>query len=138
MYEIDLLKLSEFFKNEIIVEQRKKIKELEEKLDDEQQHKVRLIMALENDCKSREELEKENERLKEEKQGLIKDWEEKKNLAYEIACKNEKLKETLAEIKEIVCLELAYGTNEEYANFYMQQREAILQKINESEGDNEV
>lgn len=39
--------------------------------------------------------------LKEEKQALIKDWEEKKNLAYEIACKNEKLKQTLTEIKKI-------------------------------------
>ena len=38
-------------------------------------------------------LKKEIEKLKEEKQGLIKDWEEKKNLGYEIACKNEKLKE---------------------------------------------
>lgn len=45
--------------------------------------------------------EQECEKLKEEKQGLIKDWEEKKNLAYEIACKNEKLKQALKEIKEI-------------------------------------
>ena len=48
------------------------------------------------------DLERECEKLKEEKQGLIKDWEEKKNLAYEIACKNEKLKQTLKEIKEIL------------------------------------
>lgn len=47
------------------------------------------------------QLLQEYDKLKEEKQGLIKDWEEKKNLAYEIACKNEKLKQTLTEIKEI-------------------------------------
>ena len=47
-----------------------------------------------------QQLKKENEKLKEEKQGLIKDWEEKKNLAYEIACKNEKLKEENEELKK--------------------------------------
>lgn len=45
-------------------------------------------------------LKAENEKLKEEKQSLIKDWEEKKNLAYEIACKNEKLKQVLKEIQQ--------------------------------------
>lgn len=45
--------------------------------------------------------------------------------------KIKRLEQALEEIKEIVCLELAYGTNEEYANFYMRQREAILQKISE-------
>ena len=45
--------------------------------------------------------EQECEELKESNISLIKDWEEKKNLAYEIACKNEKLKQTLTEIKKI-------------------------------------
>lgn len=54
--------------------------------------KEQLINLNEAIKKELNQLKKENERLKEEKQGLIKDWEEKKNLGYEIACKNEKLK----------------------------------------------
>ena len=55
-------------------------------------------------CYRKQVLRKERqcERLKKEKQGLIKDWEEKKNLAYEIACKNDQLKQTLKEIKPIL------------------------------------
>lgn len=87
------------------------------------------ICECEQNChyKQLKRKEQECEELKEEKQGLIKDWEEKKNLAYEIACKNEKLdtenkrlvaelanpvfdsfeeldklKQTLTEIKEII------------------------------------
>ena len=43
--------------------------------------------------------EQECERLKESNIGLNKDWEEKKNQAYEIACKNSKLKEQLDQLK---------------------------------------
>ena len=43
--------------------------------------------------------EQECEELKESNIGLIKDWEEKKNQAYEIACKNNKLKEQLDQLK---------------------------------------
>lgn len=72
--------------------------------------------------------EQECEELKEEKQGLIKDWEEKKNLGYEIACKNEKLKETLAEIKEIALSTLDCG---EWIGQGDNKVEQILQKISE-------
>ena len=78
--------------------------------------------------------EQECEELKESNIGLNKDWEEKKNLAYEIACKNEKLKQTLTEIKEIA---------EELKNFYEElgkcegltvvRLKLILQKISEVE-----
>ena len=72
------------------------------------------------------QLLQEYDKLKEEKQGLIKDWEEKKNLAYEIACKNEKLKQTLTEIKKI-------AEDESYIGFWDEQISKILQKISEVE-----
>ena len=61
--------------------------------------------------------EQECEGLKEEKQGLIKDWEEKKNLAYEIACKNEKLKQTLTELGTILthCMQQDICTTCDYS-----------------------
>ena len=76
--------------------------------------------------------EQECEELKEEKQGLIKDWEEKKNLVYEITCKNEKLKQTLTEIKEIV---INIGEQRPPFNWSMtsDNLKQILQKINEVE-----
>lgn len=46
-------------------------------------------------------LQAENERLKEENKQLNKDWEEKKNLAYEIACENERLKESNLQLQTI-------------------------------------
>lgn len=134
MYEIDLLKLSEFFKNEIIVEQRKKIKELEKKLDIEQQHNVKLLMALENDCKSREELEKENEELHKINKANAKSYEK-------FWYKLEKYKQTLKEIKEIAEKEIAcddcnfQGTGEcasSCPSFYLDDFcKSLLQKISE-------
>lgn len=73
-------------------------------------------------------LKAENEKLKEEKQGLIKDWEEKKNLGYEIACKNEKLKQTLTEIKEI-----AKNGCYDDCGMPLDELSIILQKISEVE-----
>ena len=90
------------------------------------------------------------DQLKAEKQVLIKDWEEKKNLAYKIACKNDKLKQTLAEIKEI-----ANNAEEQCAipeNYFKRNNvswkqhqlkgltckfKQILQKISECEAENE-
>ena len=74
------------------------------------------------------QLKAENEELKEEKQGLIKDWEEKKNLAYEIACKNEKLKQTLIEIKELLL-----KTPTDSQMHCVNAKSVILQKISEVE-----
>lgn len=72
-------------------------------------------------------LKAENEKLKEDKQNLIKDWEEEKNLAYEIACKNEKLKQTLTEIEKIVRVCLC-SASKDYYGIRMKQ---ILDKISE-------
>ena len=74
------------------------------------------------------QLKAENDELKEEKQGLIKDWEEKKNLAYEIACKNEKLKQTLIEIKELLL-----KTPTDSQMHCVNAKSVILQKISEVE-----
>ena len=93
------------------------------------------VMCIKNkDClyKKWQRKEQECEELKEEKQGLIKDWEEKKNLVYEITCKNEKLKQTLTEIKEIV---INIGEQRPPFNWSMtsDNLKQILQKINEVE-----
>ena len=70
-------------------------------------------------------LEEEIKQLKETNESLL-------SVQYKLADSNKKLRQCLTEIKEIICLELAYGTNEEYANFYMQQREKILRKVSEA------
>ena len=91
-----------------------------------------------------DQLKADNDELQEEKQGLIKDWEEKKNLAYEIACENEKLKQTLTEIKEIVRQEIVcddcnfQGTDKcdsrLCTSFYLDDFcKSLLQKISECE-----
>ena len=83
-----------------------------------------------------DQLKAENDELKEEKQGLIKDWEEKKNLAYEIACKNEKLKQTLTEIKEIANKKVIWCLGgDRYCNSCKTicDEYKILQKISECE-----
>ena len=86
-----------------------------------------------------EELLQQLEQLKAEKQGLIKDWEEKKNLAYEIACKNGKLERTLTEIKEVAksfcnaCQEFEPEKGKNCINCTYCNYNKILQKISEVE-----
>lgn len=92
MYEIDLLKLSEFFKNEVIVEQRKKIKELEKKLSDDSHYQERLLRNLEVACINYEELEKENETLKVTREKLLLDKDVVEESLKTVIAENEELK----------------------------------------------
>lgn len=124
MYEIDLLKLSEFFKNEIIVEQRKKIKELEKELSYRDCFIERLNRHLEDYCKRCEELEQEKNWHK------TSDEISKANSKY-----TAKLKQALKEIKEIAengkrFAERYMITGEQKANV-LTYANAILQKISE-------
>ena len=87
-----------------------------------------LASQLDFEVQKKECLEQECEELKEKNIGLNKDWEEKKNLAYEITCKNEKLKQTLKEIKEIANRIYSEVITENWQSLLAKQ---ILQKISE-------
>ena len=126
MYEIDLLKLSEFFKNEIIVEQRKKIKELEKELSYRDCFIERLNRHLEDYCKRCEELEKENKELK---VCLF----QVQNASISLTKQLDQLKKNLKEIKDI-CLEAPAIDTE----FSLRVLEKISEVEDETNTDNTI